>query len=438
MPFPDIIRNTKKLQLAVIALLLSVTFFKANAQSDFTLEGCRAMARSMFSAETQRDQISRSAVSQQQLLKKMITPDVSAFAYGAYLSEVPDPAAVLEYAFDVSPAPHERLKAGLLLSQRIYDGGEYRLKKEEISLNRDFEEQKREESLLQIDNLVDEIFFGIVLVEKGLETLETQREIVSLTLNDARLLAGEGKLLKKEVLHAEMALIDLESHIGELDAEGQKYRRMLSELTGEEIGADDRLVVPVCDEKGEEFVDPAFLQLDLQEKKNELTRNLSRTAALPKVRFFGTVGYGKPGLNLFKNRFDWFGSVGLLLQVPITAWRDHAREEKILQIESDRLYTYRNNLQKKRDIIRAAHSGEVYRYETLEKQQAIALEKKGEIRQQMEILLREGEVSLSDYLAALSEETTAKLRLQAYTLRKTQERIKRDRTLVNYSNYLEK
>lgn len=438
MPFPGIIRNTKYLQLAVIALLLSLTFFPASAQDDFTLEGCRTMARSVFSAEMQREQISQSAASRQQLLKKMVTPDVSAFAYGAYLSEVPDPAAALEYAFDVSPAPHERLKAGLFLSQRIYDGGEYRLKKEEIRLDRDLEEQKAEESLLQIDNLVDEVFFGIVLVDKGLEALETQREIVSLALNDTRLLAGEGKLLKKELLHAEMVLIDLESHIGELKAEGQKYRRILSELTGEEIGADDRLVDPVCDEKGEEFVDPAFLQLDLQEKKNELTRNLSRTAALPRVRFFGTVGYGKPGLNFFENRFDWFGGVGLLVQVPITAWRDHAREGKILQVESDRLRIYRNNLEKKRDIIKAAHSGEIYRYETLENQQAIALEKKGQIRQQMEILLREGEVSLSDYLTALGEETSAKLKLQLYAIHKTKETIKRNRMLVNHSNYSEK
>lgn len=438
MSFSGKIRNTKHLQLGVIALLLPFAIFTANAQEYFTLEGCRAMARSMFSAEIQIEHISQSAAYRQQLLKKMITPDVSVFAYGAYFSDVPDPAVALEYAFDVSPAPHERLKAGLFLSQRIYDGGEYRLKKEEIRLDRDLEKQKTEESLLQIDNLVDEIFFGIVLVDKGLQVLETQREIVSLALGDTRLLASEGKLLKKELLHAEMVLIDLESHIGELDAEGQKYRRMLSEITGEEIGTGDLFVDPVCDEKGEDFVDPAFLQLDLQVKKNELTRNLSRTAALPRVQFFGTVGYGKPGLNFFENRFDWFGSVGLLLQVPITAWRDHAREEKILNVESYRLHTYRNNLQKKRDIIKASYLGEIYRYETLEKQQAIALEKKGQIRQQMDILLREGEVSLSDYLVALSEETTAKLKLQAYTIRKIKETIKRNRIVVNHSNYLEK
>ena len=438
MPFTGIIRNTKYLQLAVIALLLSLTFFPANAQGDFTLEGCRAMARSVFSAEMQREQISQSAAFRQQLLKKMITPDVSAFAYGAYLSEVPDPTAAFEYAFDVSPAPHERLKAGLFLSQRIYDGGEYRLKKEEIRLDRYIEEQKEEESLLQIDNLVDEVFFGIILVHKGLQALETQREIVSLAWNDVQSLVGEGKFLKKDLLQAEMALIDVETRIEELRAEEHRYRRILSELLGQEIGADDRLVDPVCDDQGEEFTDPAFLQLDLQEAKIELTRDLSRTAALPKVRLFGSVGYGKPGLNFFENRFDWFGGVGLLLQVPITVWRDHAREEKILQIESDRLRIYRNNLQKKRDIIKAAHSGEIYRYETLENRQIILLEKKGQIRQQMEILLREGEVSLSDYLAALGEETAAKIKLQLYAIHKTKETIKRNRMLVNHSNYSEK
>lgn len=97
-----------------------------------------------------------------------------------------------------------------------------------------------------------------------------------------------------------MALIDVETRIEELRAEEHRYRRILSELLGQEIGADDRLVDPVCDDQGEEFTDPAFLQLDLQEAKIELTRDLSRTAALPKVRLFGSVGYGKPGLNFLK------------------------------------------------------------------------------------------------------------------------------------------
>lgn len=438
MPFIGIIQRTGKLPPAVIALFLLFMFSRASAQNDFTLEQCRAMARATFSAEKQMEWISESATAQQRLLKKMITPNVSAFAYTAYLSEVPDPAAALEYAFDFSHAPRERLKAGLFLSQQVYDGGEYRLKREEIKLNARLEEQKTEESLLQIDHLVDEVFFGIALARKGLQVLEIQQDIVSLKLSDARSLAGEGKLLKKELLYAEMALIDVETRVGELKAEERKYRRMLSELTGQEMGTDDRLVAPVRDETGDKFVDPAFLQLGLQEKKNELARNLSRTAALPKVRLFSTLGYGKPGLNFFENRFDWFGGVGLVMQVPITGWRDHAREDKILHIESNRLREYRDALQKRRDVIEIEHSGEIYRYETLEQQQAIAIEKKGQLRQQMEILLKEGEVSLSDYFTVLNEETAAKLKLEVYAISKTKEIIKRDRILVNHSNYLEK
>ena len=146
-------------------------------------------------------------------------------------------------------------------------------------------------------------------------------------------------------------------------------------MLGQEIGADDRLVDPVCDDQGEEFTDPAFLQLDLQEAKIELTRDLSRTAALPKVRLSARWAMASR-TELFENRFDWFGGVGLLLQVPITVWRDHAREEK--SCKSNRTgYAYTATTSKKRDIIKAAHSGEIYRYETLENRQIILLEKKG-------------------------------------------------------------
>ena len=425
-------------QSIVWMLLLLINFFSLQAQKDFSLEQCRAMARNTFSAELQGGQIEQVAVLQQQLLKKMITPDLLGYAYGAYLSEVPDPAAALDYAFDMTAAPHERFNAGLFLSQRLYDGGEYRLKKEGIRLERDIEMQKMEEALLQIDQLVDDVFFAVLLVDKGLEVLATQREVVERVVNNTRLLVDEGKLMTKELLHAELALIDVESHRGELEAEGGKYRRMLSVLIGEDVGSDDRLVEPVCADQRAEFVDPGLLQLDLQLKKIDLNRSLSRTAALPHVQLFGTVGYGKPGLNLFKNQFDWYGAIGVMLQVPISGWKDHAREKKLLQVEWDRLHTYRHNLQRRREVMEADRSGEVYRYEMLERQQAVALAKLGQIRAQMEVLFFEGEVSLTDYLTALGEESAARMKLQGYALRKKQEMMRRNRIVVNHLNDLEK
>jgi hypothetical protein len=435
--------NSKRLMINVLRsgivigiLLLTATW--AEAQSNIYLEECRKMARTDFSSEKQISLASESAEEQQRLLKKMINPELSVYGLAAYMSDVPDPASALAYAFDFNPVPHERLNLGMFLSQNIYNGGKYRLKKEEIKLNTDLEKQKIEENLMSIDNLVDEIFLGTILVRKDLQILYVQHNILDFRLKDTKALFQQGKLLHKDFLQVEMAVIDVETRIQEMNAEDMKYRGMLSKLTGREIKPDDQLIIPDSTEIDKETVDPAFLQLDDQAGKIELARNLSRSAALPKVQLFGTAGYGKPGFNFFVNRPDWYSGIGVLVNVPISAWRDHSHQDKILLIDLDRMSEYRHTLQKKRLLLETKYSGEVLRYETIEKQQTLVINKKEQIRKQMEILLKVGEASVSDYLISLNEETVARLNKEASTIGKIKEIMKRNRILVNLSNYPEK
>lgn len=420
-----------------IALLLLVGS-SAKAQAGISIDECRKMARIDLSSEKQIRLVGELATEQQALLKKTIHPEISAYGLAAYLSDVPDPSSALAYAFDFVPVPHERLNVGVFVSQNIYNGGEYRLKKEEIKLNADLEQQGIEENLIFIDNLVDEIFLGIILVQKRLEILAVQHDILDIWLKNTKAIVQEGKLLKKDLLQVEMAVVDAEMHMAEMNAENLKYRAMLSALTGLDIKPKDQLIIPTSAEISKQTNDPAFSLLDVQTKKIELSRKLSRSSALPKIQLFGTTGYGKPGLNSFKDQSDWYGGIGLLINVPITAWQDHSHKDKILLIESDRLSKYRNTLKKKRLFLETKYSGEVFRYETIEKQQELVIEKKEQIRKQMETLLNEGEVSLSEYLVALNEETSARLNKEACTIGKIKEIMKRNRIIVNHSNYPEK
>jgi len=422
------------------ALVLFLILFGTNlsiAQSDIYLDECRKMARADYSHEKQMKLVDELAIQQQHLLKKMIRPEASAYGFAAYFTDVPDPASALAYAFDFNPVPHERLNAGIYFSQSIYKGGQYQLKKEEIQLNAELEQQKIEENGMFIDNIVDETFLGIILIHNGLKILEIQHDILNTQLKNTQAFVQEGKLLQKDLLQVEMSVIDLETRIEEMKSEDLKYRNMLSELTGKEITQEDRLIVPNTAEMNEKITDPAFPQLDIQTQKIELNRKLSRSSALPKAQLLGMAGYGKPGINYFVNEPNWYSGVGLLFNVPITAWYDHTQQDKILLIESDRLSEYRRNLQKKRLLLETKYSGEVLLYEKLEKQQTLIIDKKEEYRKQMEILLKEGEVSLSDYLTALNEETIAKLNKEASSIGKMKEMMKRNRIVVNLSNYPE-
>lgn len=425
------LRFTLMVAITAVALLL---FVDLRAEDMRSLEECRTLARTHFAAYRQEDLLNKAAKAGELLLRKIITPNISAYAYAVYLSEVPDIGGILADAFDVTSAPNDRIKAGLFVTQSLYDGGEYKLKKKEIIVERDLQMQSLEEEMLRLDNMVDEIFFLAILAGRGAEQLRLQQETVELKIKDAESLASEGLLLKKDLLQADMTMIELETAIREIEVEEEKLCAMLSELIGESITDSKQLMIPYSYKKDEGFVDPAITQLTLLQEKNIIAGNLSQSATLPKLTLFGSAGYGKPGFNMFKNRFDWYGGVGMMLQIPITGWRDYTREKMIINFENDLLQEQKENLQKRRNMVVVENTKEVARLESLETQQRVALNKLKQIREQMELLLEEGEISMSEYLNTLNDESRAELKLEAYSIAKQREIVRGDHIIISESN----
>jgi outer membrane protein TolC len=401
------------------------------SQTAFTLEACRNLAREEAAALRQLELTGQIANARQQLLKKIICPELWGYGLVAYLSDMPDPASALAYAFDFSPVPHDHYKGGLFLNQNLYTGGEYRYKKEEIRLNADMEELQTEENLLLLDNLVDDIFLSTILVRQAFQIQSVQLERVCRHKEEARYLLEEGRLLRKDLLQAEMAVLDLESRLEALRAEEATFREQLSELTGRELQFTDELILPGPSVNDGERTDPAFIMIDLQEKQNRLARKISRTTAMPRVQLFGTAGYGKPGLDFFSDGSDWYSGIGLFVRVPLTAWRDHTRQDKILQIEADCRAEYRNRLQQKRNLLEAQYSGELRQHTVAVEQQGKKIALLEQLRGQMELLLKEGEVSLSEYLSVLDEETASRLSREASEIARIKAALQRNRILVN-------
>ncbi len=425
------LKFTLMVAITAVALLL---FVDLRAEDMRSLEECRTLARTHFAAYRQEDLLNKAAKAGELLLRKIITPNISAYAYAVYLSEVPDIGGILADAFDVTSAPNDRIKAGLFVTQSLYDGGEYKLKKKEIIVERDLQMQSLEEEMLRLDNMVDEIFFLAILAGRGAEQLRLQQETVELKIKDAESLASEGLLLKKDLLQADMTMIELETAIREIEVEEEKLCAMLSELIGESITDSKQLMIPYSYKKDEGFVDPAITQLTLLQEKNIIAGNLSQSATLPKLTLFGSAGYGKPGFNMFKNRFDWYGGVGMMLQIPITGWRDYTREKMIINFENDLLQEQKENLQKRRNMVVVENTKEVARLESLETQQRVALNKLKQIREQMELLLEEGEISMSEYLNTLNDESRAELKLEAYSIAKQREIVRGDHIIISESN----
>ena len=87
---------------------------------------------------------------------------------------------------------------------------------------------------------------------------------------------------------------------------------LMSVLTGSVIPDNATFTEPEILVDPDHYSDmrPEYKLFDLQQQKMDAMKNLTWTKRNPRVYAFGNLGYGRPGLNMFKEDADLFYVVG--------------------------------------------------------------------------------------------------------------------------------
>lgn len=416
----------------LLSFLLQTISFVCIGQSPIRLSECRRLAQENYTWNEQLHLIESAASAQEQVLKKIIRPNLRGVARAAYFSDMPDPSEALAYSFDFIPIAHDSYNGALFFTQYLYDGGEYRSKKEKLLIDKRLEMLKTDESADRIEQLVDEVFMNVLFIRKGLEILQMEGELLHVRLQDVRSLFDAGKIFKKDVMEVETALLTLDARVIEIQAEEKKCIEILTQLTGKKIDIADEFLMPLVESAEQEREAFAFSRIDLLLDKAEVSRRLSKSMAMPRVQLFGAGGYGRPGLNYYNRSPDWFGFVGIMLHIPLSDWREYKHNCTYIAAETARLSAWRSDLQKQKSLWEIEHDNEIRKYADLEKKGEQIAASYAEMREQTKILLDQGEASMSDYLTIIRAEANAYLSKENYAIERIKAQLKKQRITMNY------
>lgn len=413
-------------------LLLIAIPFALFPQSVVRLSECRMLVKENYTGKAQINYIEKGAAAQIKALQKIIRPNIRAFAGGSYFSDVPNPSQALEYSFDFIPLSKDFYNGGILLSQRIYDGGEYKSKKDKMHLHSELEKLKVMEAMEELEELVDVLFLNTLLIRNNAEVMYAEEELLRTRLLDAELLFESGKIFRKEVLEIETALLQLTSRISGLQAEEKKYLEMLSGLTGKAFTTEDVFLVPIEETAEPEKEILAFSAINLLLNQAGVSQKISQSEALPKLSLFATGGYGRPGLNYYDRTANWFGIVGISLQIPLTGWRDYKHARMYIAAENDRLTSQYADLQKHKKVREIEQDNEIRKYMELEQKDALIIASYTKIEEEAKLLFNQGEISMTDYLTAVRSGTNARLNKEKHRIERIKAQLKRKRITVNF------
>lgn len=309
--------------------------------------------------------------------------------------------------------PHDQYGLTAEFTQQIWDGGTSRSQKELAEAGAEVKKTQLETNLWSIRSRVQNVFLGIILIDKQLELNRLLRESLKRSSEEVKSRMEAGVALPSDLDQVSVNILSCLQQRASLDADRKSYVRILGLLTGRDM-TDVELAVPqdavnYVDDGARDFeTRPEMAFYTAQLKQNEFQRRQLNTLISPKLNLSLQGGYGRPGMNMLSGDFSGYFVAGLKLQWNIGALYTRGLDKRKVNADAQKIDLTRKSFilnssveaeQKNNAILKAR--------DVLEKDSEI-IGLRQRIRASGENQYREGTIKMNDYLSMLDEEYKAK------------------------------
>jgi len=297
-------------QAFLFYFLILSGFLSVNAQG-LAVETCQEKAKANYPLVKQYGLIEQTAKYNIENANKGYLPQLTLSAKATYQSEVTSIPAVLGQKLGISlpSLAKDQYQAVLEATQVIWDGGVISTQNKITKAGAEVEKQKLEVDLYTLKDRVNQLFFGILLLDEQLKQTEILKNDLKTSYDRVAAYKKNGvasqpdlDAIRVEQLNADQRTSDIQNTI-------KTYCLMLSALTKLDINEKTELKKPEIDWSTLKNVDvhrPEIGLFDAQGKLYDNQKNLILSANRPKVGAFVQGGYGQPGLNMFTIGFSPF------------------------------------------------------------------------------------------------------------------------------------
>lgn len=309
--------------------------------------------------------------------------------------------------------PHDQYGLTAEFTQQIWDGGTSRRQKELAEAGAEVKKTQLETNLWSIRSRVQNVFLGIILIDKQLELNRLLRESLERSSGEVKSRMEAGVALPSDLDQVSVNILSCLQQRASLDADRKSYVKILGLLTGRDM-TDVELAVPqdavnYVDDGARDFeTRPEMAFYAAQLKQNEFQRRQLNTLISPKLNLSLQGGYGRPGMNMLSGDFSGYFVAGLKLQWNIGALYTRGLDKRKVNADAQKIDLTRKSFilnssveaeQKNNAILKAR--------DVLEKDSEI-IGLRQRIRASGENQYREGTIKMNDYLSMLDEEYKAK------------------------------
>jgi outer membrane protein TolC len=386
--------------------LLSVGFIKP--QTTISLDECYTKSRENYPLILQKEYIVKSKEFNVSNVWNGYFPQITINAQATYQSDVTSLPITIP-GMSIDKLTKDQYKVVADVTQTIYDGGIMSSQSGLQSSLADIDDQKLEVELIKVKERVNQIYFGILLLDAQL----TQINFVKKDLNasSAKLIAAleNGTAMKSDVDIIKAELLKTDQKEIELTSSRKAYLDMLGLLINQQLNESTKLVQPVSNKvtSEAEINRPELKLFSFQQNLIESQDGLSISKILPKASLFFQGGYGKPTLNMLDNEFDWFYIAGARLSWPLSNLYSYGNESEINEINKNITETQKQTFLLNTSITIKQQLQELDKLNQLINVDKEIIALRTSVKESAKAKLENGVITSNDFIRELNAEDTA-------------------------------
>ena len=392
-----------------ILTIVLLGFMNMNLLSQITLQQCCSLARENYPLAKQYDLISLSEQYTLANIKSGNYPQLQLSGSVSYQSD----ATTLPFEIpnlDFHGQPKDQYRVMIELRQNIWDGGEKANNKRNARLVAEENKRKLDISMHELEDRVNNIFFGILLLDAQLNQNSLLEENLRSSLSCVEVLRNNGIVGQSEVDAVKVEILGVRQKRAVLQSSRTSYIDMLSLLTGKKMDEKDSFVRPEMLVSAEE-VDlqrPELLWYDARMRTVENEMQKLKTLYMPRFSLFAQGGYGNPGLNMLEDKFRPYYIVGARLNWNISSLYTLKNSRKLLSEKAKSINAERETFVVNNDFRKREKEGMMQALEKQLREDDEIIRLRGNIRKASEAKLSNGTISATDHIREINAESLAK------------------------------
>ncbi len=225
------------------------------------------------------------------------------------------------------------------VNQTIWDGGATKTQKNIIQAQSESEKASVEVALNDLKSRVNQLYFGVLLVDEQLKQLEVQNAILANNINRIKLLTDNGLAYNTDLDEIRVEQLKINQQRVEFNYTRNGYTMMLSLLIGQKINEQTLLQKPLLSTLPYDLpiVRPELSLYKSQRGLVNAQAEMQKVNLMPKLGLLGAAVLITPGVSLGNSKLSTIGVAGLSASWNINALYKNSNEKQLTQLSLNKI-----------------------------------------------------------------------------------------------------